>query len=215
MALNINFGNTSEYTRWEGGGSELLPFDGIFTCKVTKITEGKAKSSGNDTLTFTLIVQDEDARGRTVLRTQAVSGVRKDGKPNVLGLIAILESAWSAEGLTDEGIQAKIQELAGKQLSTTELAEWLVGKEVYCEMQAQSFSGRDGRVVWTSNARNFKIKRELDDAKGVNAHRRPLPPAATAGAAAPAAGAGTPVANGAVLTAQTAATPMQSAADVV
>lgn len=177
MAFSINFGDTSDYTRFEGGGSELLPNDGVYTAEIVKITEGESKT-GNKTLNFTFVVRDEDASGKRVMKTQPVTGVRKDNKANVHGLIDILSSAWSAEGLDKAAVDAQIQQLSGGQMTSEQIIQNFKGKLCYIDCAARSYISQAGTNVWTSDVRNMKLKDDFEAAKSINAHRRPLPLAA-------------------------------------
>lgn len=173
MGFNFGFGDTSTYTRFEGGGSELLPYEGLFEVEIDSVTEGKSKI-GNFTIELGMIVKDEDARGKRLMKSQAVTGKRKDGKDNVVQLIAILESVWSADGLSDEEIQQKVLALSNQSTSSDQLTADLKGRSAYVEVTSRSYVNDSGSTVWTSDIRNFKLRQHVEDARGVNAHRRPL-----------------------------------------
>lgn len=179
MGFQINFGDTTQYERFEGGGGELLPKEGIFTGEITSVSEGES-SSGNKTMTFAVTVRDEDAAGKKVTKTMPVTGKRKDGKDNVHGLISLLESVYSKGAKDDAEVQGKIAALNGTGLNSDDLAKTLKGQTVFMDVVARSYVNKNGQTIWTSDVRNFVIETKLADAKGINAHRRPLPPKAQA-----------------------------------
>ncbi len=179
MGFQINFGDTSQYERFEGGGGELLPNEGIFTGEITGVTEGES-GAGNKTLTFAITCRDDDVQGKKVMKTIPVTGKRKDGKDNVHGLIQLLESVYSKDAADDTAIQAKVAELNGKNLNSDDLAKTLKGQSVFMDVVARSYVNKNGQTVWSSDIRNFVVEGKLTDAKGINAHRRALPPKAQA-----------------------------------
>ncbi len=176
MGFLINFGETEKFTPFEGSGADLLPFEGIVECVIEKVTSGESRQN-NKMLIFTLVVKDDDAKGMRVVKRQPVAGTRSDGIPNVHGLLEILNSAWSADGLDDAQIKAKRDGLSGSEIDDVQIGQQLTGKTVYADVSSRQYQNNSGAQVWTSEVRNFKLKRHVEDAKPVGAHRRPLPPA--------------------------------------
>ncbi len=194
VKFTINFGDTTTYSPYEGGGTDLLPFEGMVTALIEKVVPGKSQKSGNNTLAISVLVQDADAKGKRVMKTIPVSGVRKDGKLNVQGLLDLLRSAWSMAGVSAEDVANQIAGLNNGTMDSDVMVNDLKGKLVACEIVTRNFTSSSGVVVWTSDIRNFKDRAELQKAQEWKTHRKPLSPKAQEfldnGGAADAAAAG-------------------------
>lgn len=207
--FNLDFSGASGFTPHEGGGgSDFLNFQGGSFGKIDSITDGESQASGNKTMTFGILLTDEEqyngvaAKGSRLVTTIPVTGMRKDKKSNIVRLLEVLNSAYSANFSDEESLQ-KVRALEGKQGVTFELIKkQLVGKEVWFDVHADEYTNKDGERVWNSKINNFITKAKYADLKNWGKHRKALPPRALQGtsaappqATAPAA-AGTP-ANGA------------------
>jgi hypothetical protein len=163
MGFKIEFGKApSDYTPFEGGGSDLFNFEGSVEAEITNVVEGKAKSSGNDMLTFTYVATDADCKGQRLVKSVPCSGMRSDDKPNVLGLLDVLNSGA----------------LAGKGLGSDKLITVLKGKKVFLEIHAREYEADSGNMIWSSDVRNHITRGKHEANKSIGAHRRPLPAAA-------------------------------------
>jgi len=208
MGFTINFAGAKDFTPFEGGG-DLFPFEGLTHGLVADIKESKAKS-GNDMLVFTLVCAEAEAKGLKVKKYVPVTGMRSNGKPNVIGLLEALTSAYS-ESMPDADAVAKSRALEGQNLDSSVAIGALKGKPVYFEVKARVFQKDDGSSVWSSECSNFSMKGAYIEAKGNNTHHRNLPPnvgqsvapTAGGGGAFGDLGLGGPSANG--VTQQTAA----------
>jgi hypothetical protein len=179
MGFKIEFGKApSDYTPFEGGGSDLFNFEGSVEAEITNVVEGKAKSSGNDMLTFTYVATDADCKGQRLVKSVPCSGMRSDDKPNVLGLLDVLNSVYSATEATDEAALAKVRALAGKGLGSDKLITVLKGKKVFLEIHAREYEADSGNMIWSSDVRNHITRGKHEANKSIGAHRRPLPAAA-------------------------------------
>lgn len=194
----ITFKDAETFTPFEGKGSDLFPFQGLTYGQIKKVTEGSAES-GNTTLTFEIVCREPaDKQGRSgeglrVVKTIPVTGLRKDGKANVLGLYEVLTSIYSGTEGSIEKAVAKIRELDGTQMDTKELADQMVETTVWFELQTKKFQRKDtGEDAWGSEVRNFVPKQKYSDQAAIDAHHRPNPaemskPAQSNGASAGAA----------------------------
>lgn len=78
------------------GPRALLPFDGICRVEFLDITQGKAKTSGNDKLTIVLNADDEFDNAHvsgTMYKHLPYSGFDTTGEPNLKRLVDCLRSA--------------------------------------------------------------------------------------------------------------------------
>lgn len=179
-----------------GGGSDFLNFQGASYGVIEEITDGEAQQSGNKTMTFAIVLTDEEAyngvspKGSRLVTTIPVTGMRKDKKSNVVRLLEVLNSVYSAAASDEEAV-AKVRALEGKAGVTFEfIKKQLVGKSVWFDVHADEYTNRDGERVWNTKINNFLTKGRYAAMKEWNKHRKPLPPRALT--TAPQASAGTP-----------------------
>jgi hypothetical protein len=171
--ITIDLAGLADYTPVEGfGSSSLLAKDGLYKCTITKMKSDKSKS-GNNKFTVNLTVQDEDEKGATLIGDILLSGVDKNGSPNVRQLGDLLLSV----GMSQEAIRA----LAPKGVIDAEaMAGNLTGKTAHVSVEAETYNGN-----MTSRPRNYVAPQRYTDAVAASAHRKPRK-ADTAFAGAPA-----------------------------
>lgn len=193
--FGLDFTGAGGFTPFAGGGgSDFLNFQGATWGTIEDITDGESKTSGNKTMTFGIVVGDDEMyngvspKGCRIVTTLPVTGIRKDKKSNIVRLLEVLNSAYSASN-TDEESLGKVRALEGKQGVTFELIKkQLVGKKVWFDVKADEYTNKDGERVWNSKSDNFITKGKYEAMKEWTKHRKALPPQATAAAAsAPAA----------------------------
>ena len=192
MSFKIEFTGADGYVPFEGSGSDLLNFEGMTFADIQEVETGEAQESGNKTMKFTLLVADEEQyqnaspKGCRLVKVIPVTGLRKDKKPNVVGLLAVLHSAYSSEdGTDDDKALARVKALNGKDIDADALCKSFKGKRVFIDVSSRQYTNNQGQLVWTSDVRNFVTKGKHTDAKAIGAHRRPLPPGVGATTAAP------------------------------
>ena len=106
--FTISFEGVEGYTGPMEGGGGLVPFQGLTYGEILNITPGVSMSEAkNHTLKFEIMITEPEGKGFKVTKTQAVSGLRKDKKPNALGLIDIFYSVYSGGAKTNEEALAK------------------------------------------------------------------------------------------------------------
>jgi hypothetical protein len=186
VGFTISFTGAKDYTPYEGGG-DLYPFEGKTFGKILKIEEAVAKESKNNMLVFTIGCEEPEAKGMKAKKWVPVTGLRSDGKPNVLGLLDVVGSVYS-ETMSDEDSIAKARSLEGQNLDSAVIQSQLTGKTVYYEVRARSFQRDDGSTAWNSEIANFTYKGKYTESKGLNQHHRNLPPQVAGGAPAASGG---------------------------
>lgn len=173
MGFTISFAGAKDFTPYEGGG-DLFPFEGLTYGPILKIEEGQAKESKNQMLIFTIGCSENEAKGLKVKKWVPVTGMRSDGKPNVIGLLEAVASVYS-ESMSNEDAVAKARSLEGQNLDSGVILNQLTGKNVYFEVKARSYQRDDGTTAWSSELSNFKLKGQYLDMKNVGSHHRNLP----------------------------------------
>jgi len=180
MTFKINMSGASGYTGpYENQGSDLFPFQGITFGDIVKVETGVSKSeSKNNLLNFEVICREDPASGCRVRKSQPVSGMRSDKKPNVVGLWDILTSVYT-ETLPLDAAIAKVKEFEGSELDADGAIEETLNRRVYFEVQARQFTRADGTTGWSSEIRNFLPKQKYLDAVKAKVAHRPNPPEAS------------------------------------
>lgn len=173
MGFTISFAGAKDYTPYEGGG-DLFPFDGLTFGKILKIEEAIAKESKNSMLVFTLGCDEAEARGLKAKKWVPVTGMRSDGKPNVLGLLDVVASVYS-ETMANEDAVAKARSLDGQNLDSAVIINQLTGRTLYYEVRARAFQRDDGTSGWSSEVANFSLKGKYNDLKSIDQHHKKLP----------------------------------------
>jgi hypothetical protein len=142
------------------GSSELLSHDGTFKFTIKNAKSGKSKS-GNDKLTVVLVCEDEDNKGRQLIKDVAAGGNDKNGKP----LVRQLGDLLLAQGTGVEKIRA-----IGAQgsIDLDALAQQLTGRAVFATVSADTYEGKT-----RSQIDNFVPVERYDADKAVGAHRKP------------------------------------------
>ena len=176
MGFTIQFEAAKDWTPYEGGG-DLFPFEGLTYGIIKKIEAGISETSKNHTLSFTLECEETEGKGLRVKKSQAVSGKRKDDKPNVVGLYEAIAAIHSVSMPAAEA-QAKVQSLEGRGIDSDALIKELTGKRVAFEVAARSYAKGDGSTGWGSEVKNFVMWQRYSDAQATNTHHRKLPDAA-------------------------------------
>jgi hypothetical protein len=182
MSFTISFAGAKEYTPYEGGG-DLYPFEGQTFGQILKIEEAVAKESKNSMLVFTIGCAEPEAKGMKAKKWVPVTGMRTDGKPNVLGLLDVVASVYS-ESMSSEDAIAKARSLDGQNLDSNVIINQLTGKTVYYEVRARSFQREDGSSGWSSEIANFSVKSKYNDLKSIGQHHKELPKQVTQGGSA-------------------------------
>lgn len=178
MGFTIQLDGAKDWAPHEGGG-DRYPFEGYTIGVIEKIEESKS-AAGNDTLVFTVQCSEPEAKGLRARKWIPVSGMRKDNKPNVLGLFEALGAIYSTSMSQDEAL-AKVRALEGRQIDSDKLITSLVGKTVAYEVEDEAYTKQDGSSAVGTSLKNFIMKGRYDDAKATNTHHR----ASSGGGAAP------------------------------
>jgi len=188
-----------------------LTADGDFEVSIAEAAPGKSKSSENYQVIFTLVVSDDDNKGKKLVSYVPYTGMAKGDppRPNAHRLFEVLDSS----GTTKDKLQ-KLEEI-GK-MPIEQICETLKGRTCYITARAEKYE-KTGN--WSSKPGFFLSKERYLANKAINAHRTALPPEAqawaaqraggSAAAAVSAPGAGT---NGAAAHAAAAAAPTASQA---
>lgn len=195
---------------WEprtgGESSMLLSHDGDFCSEIVSATAGKSKSSDNYQVTLTLIVQDEDNKGKKLMSYVPYTGLDSGNppRPNAHRLFEVLD----ASGTTKE----KFKNLeAVRQVPIETICQALVGRKLHHTARAEKY---DKTGVWSSKLGFFLSKERYETNKAIGAHRIVLPDEARGWAAnrsggtsasTSANGAGTSSGSGAPSTSKAAA----------
>lgn len=199
MGFMIDFNGSGAYAGpFEGAGSELLPFQGFTYGKIVKVSEGTSKEAKNSTLKLEIVCEEQEASGMRLMKTQAVTGLRSDKKPNVQGLLDILFSVYSETEPQEKALE-RVKALEGQQMESAGIIQELTGQRVYLDVTARKYAREDGSDGWATDIRNFVGKQRYVDAKATNIHHRDLPEEALrarAGAASAGAAAGSPATAG-------------------
>lgn len=174
MGFTISFAGAKDFTPYEGGG-DLFPFEGLTRGPILKIEEAQAKESKNQMLVFTIGCDEPEGKGLKVKKWVPVTGMRSDGKPNVIGLLEAIASVYS-ENMSNEDAVAKARGLEGQNLDSALIMQQLMNKIVYYEVKSRSYQRDDGTTAWSSELSNFKLKGQYTDMKNVGSHHRNLPP---------------------------------------
>lgn len=175
MATTIITTGLADYAPYEGmGSSELLTHDGTFKFTIKSARPGKAKQSGDDKLTVVLVCEDEDNKGRQVIKDVAAGGNDKNGKPKIRQLGDVLLS----RGTPVEKIRA-IGQSGSTDLDA--LAQAITGSTVFATVSADTYEGKT-----RSQVDNFVEAARYEADKAVGAHRKPHSLVATTAASTPA-----------------------------
>ena len=175
--FTISFEGIEGYTGPMEGAGGLVPFQGLTYGEIVSITPGVSQSEAkNHTLKFEIMITEPEGKGFKVSKTQAVSGLRKDKKPNALGLIDIFYSVYSSGAKTNEEALAKARAHEGTSIDVEGIRAEMVGQKVYFSVKARKYINKDtGREGWTSDLDNFIGRFRYDEAKAANVHHRPNP----------------------------------------
>ena len=171
---------------------------------------GKSKSSENYQVIFTLVVSDDDNKGKKLVTYVPYTGMAKSDppRPNAHRLFEVLDST----GTTKE--KREKLEAVGK-MPIEQICETLKGRTCYVTARAELY---DKTGNWSSKAGFFLSKERYEANKAINAHRTALPPEAAAWAAQRGGGSAAAVAapaagtNGAAAHVAAAAAPAASQA---
>jgi len=162
ISFKVDFGEAAGFVPYEGlGSSALLKQDGFYTATIQKVVPGKSKESGNPKFIFSLVVQDEDEKGQTVIGEALAGGKDKNGN----ALSRQLWEVFFSMGMT----QAQVQGLASNGMQDAEaVANTLTGKTVFINVEAETYKDNT-----SSRVRGFIAKQRYEDARAANAHRKP------------------------------------------
>lgn len=157
------------------GGSPLLPFQGFTYAKIVKVEPSKS-TKGNQTLEFSMVCEEDPAIGFSLFKSQACTGLRSDGKENVLGLLDIVNSAYSELEGSDSAAKERVRtEFAGKDVDAAGIIENLMGQRVYLEIAASSYVSKAGKQGWGTEVKNFIGRDRFNAQKTAGGHHRPNP----------------------------------------
>lgn len=175
--FTISFEGVEGYTGPIEGGGGLVPYQGLTYGEIVSITPGVSMSEAkNHTLKFEIMITEPEGKGFKVTKTQAVSGLRKDKKPNALGLIDIFYSVYSGSAKNNEEALAKARAHEGTSIDVEGIRAEMVGQKVYFSIKARKYLSKDsGREGWTTDLDNFISRFRYDEAKAANVHHRPNP----------------------------------------
>jgi hypothetical protein len=187
----VDFTGFGSYTPVDFEFADLLTHEGLYLCKVTKVTPGRSKE-GNAKITLTASVQDEnkvtfDGReysnhGKLLLSHLPYEGVttrgKNPGQPNVLRLFRLIHKAGLAEDA---------KKLDGKKAAIESLIAKLEGVQLVAATRASEWEGE-----WRSDWSDFFSAAD-HNAISLQASRKALP----AGAYAQLTGKQMQAANGA------------------
>jgi hypothetical protein len=157
-----------------GGG--LVPFQGLTFGRITKIVAGESKTSSNKTLRFEIAIEEPEGKGYRVSKIQAVTGMRKDKKPNALGLIDIFYSVYSGSAKAHEEALGKARAHEGTSIDVEGLTSELMDQTVWVSVKARKYlDEKTGREGWTTDLDNFVSRFRYEEAKAAGVHHRPNP----------------------------------------
>lgn len=181
MSDTFNFGIVDGYTPYEGDGASIdLGFEGSVSVKITKLKQGKSKTSGNDTVKVTMRVNDDDLTAKGILYSDIpVSGTRSDGKQNAEKFFDFLLSCgWPLDQLNAMAKGKKA--MSFDEIFTKILNENNIG---YVTVSPNTYQGRT-----SSRVDNFITKAKHEENVAAGTHRqftsRAAAPAANGAAAA-------------------------------
>lgn len=183
QTFNLDFQGAKDYTPYEGSGlGGLLPWQGMTFGRIVEIEKGESENK-NKTLALTVEFTEKGAEGVKLQRVQAVTGIRKDQKPNILGLYDILTSVYSGTEPNEEAALAKVRALEGQSMNVDHIISLLMNQVVYVTVEAKKFTRKDGSAGWGSDIKNFIKKSRFEAAEKSNTHHRPNPPESAGGTA--------------------------------
>lgn len=158
------------------GGAPLLPFQGFTYAKIVEVTPGKS-AKGNQTLEFDMVCEEEPGVGFSLFKSQACTGLRSDGKENVLGLLDIVNSVYSTLEGSDSAAKERVRtEFAGKDMDAAGIIENLKGQRVYLEIAARAYVSQAGKKGWSTEVKNFIGRDRYTAQKAAGGHHRANPP---------------------------------------
>lgn len=161
ISFKIDLSGLANYTPVEGvGSSSLLKMDGLYSASITKVTLGKS-ASGNHKLVLSLVVQDADEKGASLIADVLVSGTDKNGNANIRQFGDLLSSI----GMTQDQVRAFA---ANGIKEGDDVAQSMVGKVAYCNVECETYNGKP-----RSRVQGYATKQRWEDAVAANTHRKP------------------------------------------
>lgn len=163
VSFNIDFTEASSYEGLvDGLGSvSLLKKDGIYSAVINRVSLTESKEAKNPMFLLGLTVQDEDEKGASLIARVLVGGRDKNNKPNSKQLWDL----FSSMGKTTDEVKAMA---ANGQVSGETVANALVGKTVFVNVEAETYQGNT-----SSSVKSYTTAEKYADAVSANAHRKP------------------------------------------
>ena len=132
----LDFTGAGEWQRPEGGqSSQLLTQDGDYEVTIADATPGQSKSSSNYQVVFTLVVADDDNKGKKLVTYVPYTGMAKSDppRPNAHRLFEVLDSS----GTTSDKLTALEQ--VGK-MPIEDICNTLKGRKCYVTAKAELYA---------------------------------------------------------------------------
>ena len=161
VSFKVDFGEAASYTPYDGlGASALLKQDGLYKATIQKVIPGRSKS-GNPKFTLSIVVQDEDEKGQSIIGDVLAGGRDKDGNP----LSRKLWDVFFSMGMTQDQVRALA---SNGQQDEAVVVNALTGKTVFVNIEAETWEGKT-----SSRIQSFTSGQKYADAIAANAHRKP------------------------------------------
>ena len=164
----LDFSGADAWERPSGGqSSQLLSHNGDFAVTIADAVPGKSKSSDNYQVVFTLVVQDDDNKGKKMFAYVPYTGMARSDppRPNAHRLFEVLDSS----GTTKDKFQKLSQ--VGK-MDISQICDALKNKVAYVNCKADKYE-KTGN--WSSKPNFFMTKDRYEANRAINAHRTALP----------------------------------------
>lgn len=160
--IEIDLSIAKDYEEFSGLTRDHFTHDGIFMLAVEEFDVVKGKNNTNAEIRFVAV--DDDNKGRKTFVSLPLTGNDKNGKANILRLIALIAHAHGLDEAAARGMAA-----SGKQSARALLTAVLKpGTQVAAKLETEEYKGRkQSNIAWTVS------KDEYAKAKASGAWRQP------------------------------------------
>lgn len=160
MSFSLSLGEVAAaYVPYTGGSSDLWPFDGYARAKFYSFEMVDLANNKGRGLSVTFEGVEEDTNGLRVGRRYPLSGVRRDGKSNLQGLLETIQHSYEATGMTQEEAVATVRGLSGNFDTEEDFLAWVseyIGQPIVIDLKAAALYDKQSGAFksWLSNVEN-------------------------------------------------------------
>jgi len=150
----IDMSAAATYEPFSGLSKDHFTHDGAFLFKIVEVTPGKGEKNSKIDVKFEVV--DADNKGRRTFKSIPVSGLDKNGKPNVLQFIGLVAAA---RAMTVEQVRSLAQ--YGAQHTAAQLLPALlpIGIEVAADVETDFYKGKaQSDIKWFIERPDYEAK---------------------------------------------------------